>query len=109
MLPRPYRWKIHLRTMSDGEPHPAAQTTVLSYTFATGAGCIPDVQDTSITDSRLAVLRGLSHVHTGQIVVWDWTTGQILLVRRLLAFDSTLMRTAHQGAQRRILPLREAC
>ena len=78
---------MHLRTLRDGEPHPAAQTAVLSYTFATGDGGLPDVQDMSITDSRLAVLRSFSYIRTGQIVVWDWTTGQILLVRRLLVFD----------------------
>ena len=95
--------------MSDGEPHPAARTAILSYTFPTGDGGMPDVQDTSITGSRLAVFRGLSNIRTGQIVVWDWTTGQILLVCQLLVFNPSLIRTAYQGAQGRILPLREAC
>lgn len=67
--------------MSNGEPHPNAQTQVLSYYFTSG-GVFAEILDLSITDTRLAALRRVSDVHTAQAVVWDWTTGQILLVGR---------------------------
>ena len=68
--------------MSDGEPHPAAQTQVLSSTFAPAVGDLVDIfLNMSITGSRLALLRGVYGVGITQAVVWDWTTGQILLVR----------------------------
>ena len=65
--------------MSNGEPHPGAQVKVLSYHFTSG-GIFAEILDLSITDSRLAALRRVSDVHAAQAVVWDWTTGQILLV-----------------------------
>jgi len=48
----------------------------------------------SITDSRLAVVKAATFLPTTKIIVWDWTTGGILLVRRLLVLSSTLIRTA---------------
>jgi len=68
--------------MSDGEPHPAAQTAVLFYNFPSGGRSFADILDASITCSKLAVLKGTSDgdIAEGQVVVWDWTTGQILLV-----------------------------
>lgn len=88
------RWKIHLSALSDGEPHPAARTTVLSYTFAPERA-YHDILDMSITDSRVAVLRTSTYLRKAQIVVWDWTMGQILLVRRLIVSNFTTMRTSH--------------
>jgi len=68
--------------MSDGEPHPAAQTAVLFYNFPSGGHSFSEILDASITSSRLAVLKGISDddIAEGRVVVWDWTTGQILLV-----------------------------
>lgn len=91
--------------MRDGGPHPAAQTTVLSYTLAPGDNTL----DMSITGSRLAVLGGVFYLHrTTRVIVWDWTMGQILFVRLLLVYDSTLMQTVRQG-NRELLPVREVC
>ena len=95
--------------MSDGEPHPTAQTKVLSYTFAPAPGDLVDIRDMSITGSRLVLLRGASEMGTAQAVVWDWTMGQILLVRRLFAYSPTMMRTIRLGAQGQVLPVREVC
>jgi len=67
--------------MSDGEPHPAAQTAVLSYIFALDSEPFTKTIDISITSSRLALMRGIYSENRGQVAVWDWTTGQILLVR----------------------------
>ena len=95
--------------MRDGGTHPAARTAVLSYTFTLGEGGLPDILDMSIADSRLAVFGAVSGTHATQIVVWDWTTGQILQVRRPLTFNSGLMWTAHQGVRGRVLPVCGAC
>ena len=94
MLPWPHRLRIHLATMTDGAPHPAAQIMDLSYTFVPGYEDLFGGLDMSITGSRLAVLRWDSRIRAIQVVVWDWTTGQILLVRRSLVFDSALMGAA---------------
>lgn len=93
--------------MSDGEPHPTARNKILSYTFSPGDGGTADILDKSITTSRLVILRGLSSVDVAQIVVWDWTTGQILLVCRLLVYSSILMRTVRLGVGQPVLPVCE--
>ena len=76
------RWKIQLRTLDDGEPHPSARTAVLSFAFElhpsrrrTGTGNL------SITSSRLAFFCSHSGPTKTKVIVWDWTTGEILLVR----------------------------
>ena len=63
--------------MNDGEPHPAARTKILSYTFAPGRLY---VLKTSITSSRLALLGEVSGERATQLIVWDWITGEMLLV-----------------------------
>ena len=94
--------------MSDGEPHPAAQTKVLSYPFPPAPGDFPDdILGTSITGSRLVLLRGAFQVSIPRAVVWDWTTGQVLLVRRLLEYNPTMMPTIRLGARGQVLPVRE--
>jgi len=67
--------------MSDGEPHPAAQAAVLFYTFVPGGESFTETIDLSITSSRVALMRGISFENIGQVTIWDWTTGQILMVR----------------------------
>ena len=94
--------------MSNGEPHPAAQTKVLSSTSAPAVGGLVGIYlNMSITGSRLALLRAPYGVGIATVVVWDWTTGQILLVRRLLVYSPTIMRTIRLGAQGQGLPVRE--
>ena len=48
----------------------------------------------SITDSRLIVFGATIDTRATQTVVWDWITGQILLVCRPLLFNSALMQIA---------------
>ena len=74
--------------MSDGEPHPAARVPVLSYTFAPGR--LYALQ-TLITGSRLALLGEVSGERVTRLIVWNWITGEMLLVRQLPLGDRTLM------------------
>ena len=93
--------------MDDREPRPTAKTRALSYTFAPENGSPINILEMSITGCRLAVLRGASDEHIAQVVVWDWITGQILLVYRLLIHGLTLVLIVRSGARERILPLCE--
>ena len=72
--------------MSDGEPHPSARAKVLSYTFGTRW-----VLEPSITSSRLALLGSVSRESETQIIVWNWVTGEMLLVCQHFLGDRTLM------------------
>ena len=85
--------------MSDGKSHPSARTKVLSHTFAPGNDDTPRVLKSSITSSRLALLGNLSGVYVTQLTVWNWITGEMLLVCQLLLGNRTLMWTAHLGTQ----------
>ena len=107
-----YRWTIHLRTMSDGEPHPAARTQVLSYTFATRFGGDLWVLESSITSSRLALLGEEAtgkFVTQRQLIIWNWITGEMLLVCQLFLGDRTLMWTVHSGNRNLDLPVCTVC
>ena len=79
----PDRWKIRLRTLADGQPHPSAQIPTLSYTAEPELGDSLDWWAFSITGSRLAFFCRCSSAPevTAQLAVWDWNTGEILLVR----------------------------
>ena len=83
-----------MSTLSDGEPHPSARVKVLSYAFAD-----IDFLEASITGSRLAVLREgqTIPVSVAQVVVWDWMSGQILLVRVPHAHNHPPMWIVHLG------------
>ena len=83
--------RIHLCTFNDGEPHPRARVKVLFCTFAPGNGTYVEAVGASVASSRLAVLRKVSDVSVTQVVVWDWVTGQILLVRQLHTDSYVLM------------------
>jgi len=72
-------WKIHLRNMSDGAPHPAARRPTLSYTFALSRFGGPETKEMAVTSSRLVVLRATGRTDEAQVVVWDWRTGQVLM------------------------------
>ena len=98
-----------MTTLNGGEPHPAAQIETLTYTFAPRDADPSGVLEASITDSRLAFLRGIPNISVTQVVVWDWTTGQILLVRRLFVCSHTLVLTVSLGARERVLPVCEFC
>ena len=82
----PNRWKIQLRNLNNGEPHPSAQTPVLSFMFREPEIDIDlDRCQMSITSSRLAFLCTPfeTPIATAQLTVWDWTTGEILFVRHI--------------------------
>ena len=89
------RWEIQLKTMFDGKPHPSAQTPVLPYVSVRELGF--DSWEISITGSRLALICMFydgSGV-TAQLVVWDWNTGEILLVHFTSLSRSPLMQIGH--------------
>jgi hypothetical protein len=96
--------------MEDGEPHPSAQTPVLSYTFAEFGSFFNEWQ-MSITSSRLALLCVCldSYFIPAQLIVWDWITGDILLVGLLLFFCSSLMRIVPLGPPSYRLPVCDIC
>jgi hypothetical protein len=83
--------------MKGGGSHPRARTPVLSCTLPELGG-FPDEWKISITRSRLAFFFICSDTPTttAQLTVWDWTTGEILLVCSKTLFRSPLMRIACQ-------------
>ena len=77
--------------MSDGEPHPSARVKVLSYTFALGEAGTCWLLEPSITSSRLALLGGVPSESLVRLVIWNWITGEMLLVCQLFVGNHTLM------------------
>lgn len=95
------RWKIQLRTLSGGEPHPSARTADLCYDyFPEYCNSAEDCEmSLSITSSRIAffcTLSGTPYI-TGKLIVWDWTTGDILVVRCVFLSRHPLMWTVFLG------------
>ena len=109
--PLPDRWKIQLRTLNGGQPHPSAQTAVLSYTFEFEVDIEFDRCRMTITSSRLAFLCATfeSPIPTGQLTVWDWTTGEVLFVCCVSLFHSPMTQIVHLEPRGRGLPIREVC
>lgn len=68
--------KIHLRTLSDGKRHPAANCPTIHYSPKL-AGVTHEPFSTSITSFRLAVL-------ANYLIIWDWKSGRVLFVRQPL-------------------------
>ncbi|KAF9643426.1 hypothetical protein BDM02DRAFT_1471703 [Thelephora ganbajun] len=77
------RIRIHLRTLSDGGCHPAAQCPTIYYSQRGTSGYYIS---TSITNSRLVVLMGVSYREC--MVIWDWKTGQVLFEPEANHFDT---------------------
>ena len=69
---------VHLRTLSSGRPHPAAQCPTILYSRR-GAN-VYDIPFVSVTGSRLAVR--MSVQRGTWVVIWDWKSGHILFVRQ---------------------------
>jgi len=64
---------VHLRSMTTGEPHPAAQRTRFGLPPTANLSRYNDHLPTpSITNSRLALI-------VGSLYVWDWRMGRILV------------------------------
>ena len=79
---------VYLWSMTTGRPHPDAQLTSFRWpTTDDRAG----VHSISITNSRLAMITG--PIFNPWVVIWDWRTGQILLVSERLASITGLVST----------------
>ena len=77
------RWKaatITLRTMTDGSPHPRAKQQVIPLDLPSAS---PEWGgELYINHSRLGFVHRPADTddHRVSVVVWDWTTGEMLLV-----------------------------
>ena len=84
--------------MSDGEPHPSAKNPVLIYALEQELGLSLDSKNISMTSSRLASL-GVCFCNpapAGEIIVWDWITGEVLMVRYSSLFRCPLIKIVFQ-------------
>ena len=70
------QFEIHLCALSDGGHHPMARCPTIQYWRP---GPVFYLHSVSITGSRLAMLSGLEYA--GALVIWDWKSAQLLLVR----------------------------
>jgi len=75
--------KVHLLKLSDGKPHPRAQNPLLEYKIPltpTERGWGLEVV---IWENRLGCLftSALENEWVDTLVVWDWTTGDLVRVR----------------------------
>ena len=99
-------YSIHIRSMTTGRPHPAAEFPSFCWRDTGRVGPF-SVYYPSLTSSRLAVLVDPGSKPPGlTMVVWDWTTGRVLLVSKplssVLTFDSTRVFIAEQERTDRI-------
>jgi hypothetical protein len=71
-------YALHLWSMTTGQPHPAAESTIINCPRVSAQA---DVYSVSVTNSRLALLLGKSDMREGVgMFVWNWRTGTLLLV-----------------------------
>lgn len=80
------RITIHLRTLSDGSNHPAAQFPAIYYS-PQGAMSRVRGRKISITNSRL-MLRMICWELRHSLVIWDWKSGQILCVSQYFSWPN---------------------
>lgn len=73
---------INLRTMTDGSPHPKAQQHVIKYKMSGTFTASGWAHELHINGSRLGVVFRPVDPEDNRfsVVVWDWTTGAIVLV-----------------------------
>lgn len=83
VLTLPSILSVYLRSMTTGEPHPAAKLPDFTWPEANNLNLI---HAASITSSRFAIIVENSYQKIRKIFVWNWRTGRILVVSRLLAF-----------------------
>jgi hypothetical protein len=78
-LPDVKCYEFHLRTLSTNEQHPdVAHTGILKLQLASAQHMkYPSLQ----VVGRLVVVHFVDH--SGHVYVWDWTTGELQLVRHL--------------------------
>ena len=78
---------IHLRTLSGGEPHPAAQRPTFNYSYARACSRF----FLSVTASRLAVLMDLPQ-SMKVFVIWDWKSARVLFVRQSFSYSAKKLK-----------------
>jgi len=88
---------ITLRTMTDGLPHPKAQRNIIHHnlgaTFASFEWC----GELHVNGSRLGVVFRPTDLEDNRfsVVVWNWMTGETVLVRLLHQNTSTPIDAAY--------------
>ena len=80
------RIAIHLRTLSGGERHSAAQYPTFNYLRR--GPMASSVSFVSITTSRLAVLVSQILRPMRHLVIRDWKSARVLLVRRSFSYST---------------------
>jgi hypothetical protein len=73
------RFGIHLRSLSDGGHHPAAQCPTMYY--SRGRTRIDDIYLGSVTSSRLTVI--VEVPDGNHLVIFDWKSAQVLFVGQI--------------------------
>ena len=87
---------IHLRALSDGGHHPAAQFPTIQYSRADSRQFF--LHSISITGSRLAMHANLKLRRV--LVFWDWKRAQLLFVSQSPQFYSGQISSVHLGVRR---------
>lgn len=77
---------IILRTMTDGLPHPKAKQQVINYDLSPEFVSSEWCDELHINGSRLGVVFRPTDPEDNRfsVIVWDWTTGEVVLVRALI-------------------------
>lgn len=71
------RFHVHIRTLSQGIPHPAAKHAVLRYAMQTQHVASRITSVIQIVGTHIAILLSVqAQNRVDALVVWDWTTGQ---------------------------------
>jgi hypothetical protein len=86
---------IHLRTMSTGDPHPAAKNPNLShelkYVQLGGMATIQVSNDHVGVWFWNEVIRPLGLYPAHELVIWNWKTGAVLLVNIIFSHSRTCL------------------
>jgi hypothetical protein len=79
-------YALHLWSMASGQPHATAENPTISCPRKLETNARTEVYSVSVTNSRLALLLGNPNITEGvRMLVWDWRTGELLLVSESLA------------------------
>jgi len=75
--------KVHLLRLSDGDPHPCAKKPLLEYEIPLSPTERGWALEVVIRENRLGCLftSALGNECADHLVVWDWTTGDLVKVR----------------------------
>ena len=75
---------MHICSMETGQRHSDAKDLICPR-----IGSMHTVHSTSVTNSRFAMLGSAYRSHMGTVYVWDWRTGELLLVSGCLPSVAT--------------------